>query len=694
MRHPLLRTSRHLSSVIALLAALTAPMAASTCTWTAAGATSNFSDAGNWDAVPTPDCIMVFPSGAPFASKGAPVNDLIGLTINQLNISEAYNISGNAVTCKNINDHCAQIVNVSLPMSTSGSAVLTITVSVVGGTLNLSGKLSGAGPVTYSGPGNKRLNGSVNNTVSGLSTVAQGHLTLDSAAPESIAGALHIDSGAYVVVTQAPTIKNTIIVSVDGTFDLSATVGNEGTDSEIIGGLSGGDTSAMVLLGAHTLGCTGQTAPTNYLGGFSGTGGFRQSTSGVEVISGTSFPYTGTTTLAGGSIHIWGSLLGSPVLVSSGTLVLANDASVGPVTVSGSASVLSCNETISAMAMHGTTPSLTLTGGSTLSVVSKSPTDYTTISTAAVSLSGAQLVVDTALFTPTPASVMTIITNTGANPIAGTFTGLAQGATVVSASNSGTTFTISYTGGSGNDVTLTGVTIATDFVAPVISLVATSAITGDSATVSWSTDETSSSQVEYGLTTLYGSQTTLNTALVTSHSQALSSLSGATTYHYRVQSRDGAGNLATSADATFTTAADAVAPLISAVSVGNVNGTSAVITWNTDEASDSQIEYGTTTSYGSQTTLDTSLVTTHHVTVSGLTLSTPYHYRVHSGDATGNQVTTTDATFTTTDGSVVVANDNDDDHHGRCGSGSGIMLLGILLALSLSMRGKARKPRA
>ncbi len=690
MLHHLSRSSRHLTSVIALIAAITAPMAAATCTWTAAGATSNFSDAANWDAFPTPNCIMVFPAGAPFASKGSPVNDLLGLTIDQLNISEAYHISGNAVTCKNINDNCAQIVNVSLPISTSGTAVLTVTVTVLGGYLNLSGKLSGAGPVTYSGPGNKRLTGTVNNTVSGLSTVAQGHLYLDSAAPESISGALHIDSGAFVVVTQAPTIKNTIIVSVDGTFDLSATVGNEGSDTEIIGGLSGGDTSATVLLGAHTLGCTGQTAPTNYMGGFSGTGGFRQSTSGVEVISGTSFPYTGSTMLAGGSIHIWGALLNSPVVVSSGTLVLANDASVGPVTVSGASSVLSCNETISAMTMHGTTPSLTLSNSSTFSVLSKSPTDYTTVSTAAVSLSGSVLAIDTSLFTPTPTSVMTIITNTGASPISGTFTGLAEGATVASTSNTGTTFTISYIGGSGNDVTLTGVTIATDFVAPTITSVATSAITGNSATVTWTTNETSTSQVEYGLTTTYGSQTTLAATLVTSHTQALSGLSGATTYHYRVYSRDAAGNLATSADATFSTTADTVAPVISAVTTGNVDGTTAVINWTTDEASDSQVEYGLTSAYGSQTTLDTSRVTTHQVTVSGLTLSTLYHYRTRSADATGNTVLSADATFTTTDGTVP----SNDDDHGRCGSGSGVMLLGVLLALALSLCGKVRQERA
>ena len=524
-----------------MLVALAAPAAAATCTWTAAGATSNFSDAANWDAFPTPNCIMVFPAGAPFASKGSPVNDLIGLTIDQLNIHESYIISGNAITCKNINDHNASITTISLPISTSGSAVLTITVTTAGGTLNLSGILSGAGPVTYGGPGIKRLNGTSNNTLSGMSIVALGTLVLDSTASESIAGPLVINSGGTVTLKSAPEIKDTVNVTVNGTFDLSAATGNDGLNTETIGGLSGTDTSAVVALGANTLGCSGQPAPSNFVGGFSGTGAFRQSGSGTEVLSGTSFPYTGATSLAGGEIHIWGQLLNSAVGVTSGTLVLANDCSVGAVNLGGAASVLSFNETISAMTMHGTTPHLTIGSGASFLVVAKSPTDYSTVSTALATIGGAVLVVDTSRFTPSPASVMTIITNTGASPISGTFTGLAEGATVTSASNTGTTFTISYLGGAGHDVTLTGVTVATDTTAPAISAVTAGSLTGNSAVITWTTDEASTSQVEFGLTTAYGSTTTLDGNLVTSHSVPVTGLTAGTTYHFRVLSRDGTG---------------------------------------------------------------------------------------------------------------------------------------------------------
>jgi hypothetical protein len=69
---------------------------------------------------------------------------------------------------------------------------------------------------------------------------------------------------------------------------------------------------------------------------------------------------------------------------------------------------------------------------------------------------------------------------------------------------------------------------------------------------------------------------------------------------------DGANNLATSGDFTFTTAAaDTTPPVISAVAAGSVTKARATISWTTDEASDSQVEYGTTTAYGSSTTLYT-----------------------------------------------------------------------------------------
>jgi len=94
-----------------------------------------------------------------------------------------------------------------------------------------------------------------------------------------------------------------------------------------------------------------------------------------------------------------------------------------------------------------------------------------------------------------------------------------------------------------------------DTTPPTISGVAASNVTTTGARINWTTNEAADSQVEYGLSSSYGTQTTLATTPVTSHSQALSSLVPGTTYNYRVKSRDAAGNLAVSTNFTFTTQA-------------------------------------------------------------------------------------------------------------------------------------------
>ncbi len=346
-----------------------------------------------------------------------------------------------------------------------------------------------------------------------------------------------------------------------------------------------------------------------------------------------------------------------------------------------------------------------------------------------------------------------------------------------------------------------------DSTPPVFSAVNVSNLTSNSATISWNTNEASDAQVEYGTTAAYGLLSPLHSALVTAHSVLLAGLNANTTYHYRVHSRDAAGNLATSADFTFTTTAqsagyvqrvnvggsaytangktwdadrafqtgswgyvgnssgtyatsdpianttddalyqserwgmtayrftvptsgryrvdlhlaeiwynaankrvfdvmlentlvldnldlyatvghdaallytfevevtdgvldlnfsstvddpklsalevstaepDSTPPVFSAVNASNLTSNSATISWNTNEASDAQVEYGTTSAYGSLSPWHSALVTAHSVLLTGLNANTTYHYRVHSRDAAGNLATSADFTFTTT----------------------------------------------
>ena len=76
--------------------------------------------------------------------------------------------------------------------------------------------------------------------------------------------------------------------------------------------------------------------------------------------------------------------------------------------------------------------------------------------------------------------------------------------------------------------------------------------------------------------------------------------------------------------------------------------TAATISWTTDLAAKSQVEYGPSSGYGFLTLIDNNLVTTHTVVVTGLSAGSGYHYRVKSDNGSGGLGMSVDATFTTT----------------------------------------------
>jgi len=125
-----------------------------------------------------------------------------------------------------------------------------------------------------------------------------------------------------------------------------------------------------------------------------------------------------------------------------------------------------------------------------------------------------------------------------------------------------------------------------DTTPPTITTVTSSAITSDSALISWTTNELADTQVEYGLSTSYGTATNLNTTMVTSHSQTLANLQPSTLYHFRVRSQNTA-NTVISKDQTFTTlgSVDIIPP--SSITITSPNGGEILmigqkhhITWN------------------------------------------------------------------------------------------------------------------
>ncbi len=99
----------------------------------------------------------------------------------------------------------------------------------------------------------------------------------------------------------------------------------------------------------------------------------------------------------------------------------------------------------------------------------------------------------------------------------------------------------------------------TDKVPPVITNVAVSGITAGSVSVTWDTDESATSFVQYGPDTDYGS-TYGDWATGTAHQVILRNLQAGYAYHFRAVSSDSWGNIGYSDDRLFTTEQGIVTP--------------------------------------------------------------------------------------------------------------------------------------
>lgn len=88
-------------------------------------------------------------------------------------------------------------------------------------------------------------------------------------------------------------------------------------------------------------------------------------------------------------------------------------------------------------------------------------------------------------------------------------------------------------------------------------------------------------------------------------------------------------------------------PALFNIQATNITPSGATITWNTNENSTSQVEYGLDNSYGNTTPLETTFVTSHSVVLTWLSPSTTYHFRVISADASENESISQDNTFIT-----------------------------------------------
>jgi phosphodiesterase/alkaline phosphatase D-like protein len=177
-----------------------------------------------------------------------------------------------------------------------------------------------------------------------------------------------------------------------------------------------------------------------------------------------------------------------------------------------------------------------------------------------------------------------------------------------------------------------------DNIAPTVSGVSATA-GGMSAVVSWTSNEATSSRVDYGTSPGALTSQAVNGAFSTANSVTITGLAQNTTYYYRVTATDTSGNVTTfpappAAPLSFTTTTG-TPPVISSIST--VAGTtSAMVTWTTNIPANSLVNYGTSPGTLNFAASSSAFVTNHVVTITGLTPATTYHFRVTSATAIGD----------------------------------------------------------
>ncbi|MBI5183927.1 MAG: fibronectin type III domain-containing protein [Nitrospinae bacterium] len=94
-------------------------------------------------------------------------------------------------------------------------------------------------------------------------------------------------------------------------------------------------------------------------------------------------------------------------------------------------------------------------------------------------------------------------------------------------------------------------------------------------------------------------------------------------------------------------AVDVTPPVISDVNVIDITDTTAIVTWDTDEPSDSVVEFGITSGEYTDSISDIVLVTSHSQKLTDLTPDTTYYFIVKSADSSGNPIESQEHSFKT-----------------------------------------------
>lgn len=241
----------------------------------------------------------------------------------------------------------------------------------------------------------------------------------------------------------------------NGTMDLSAL----SQPSAIIGSLSGEGT---VSLSNRFLDIGNNNLDTTFSGVLQNSGGVSKSGSGTLTLSGAN-TYGGGTTVTGGTLLVVnhsGSATGRGVVnVNSGTLggsgIISGSATIGTGSGSGAFLAPAFGSNVQATLTIRSTLTFNTDATYTCTFRAKRNTARTdkVIAKGVTINSGAMIALSgQTMGRLTTGLTLTLITNTSANPISGTFSNLPDGGIVAI---NGNNFRASYEGGDGNDLTLT-----------------------------------------------------------------------------------------------------------------------------------------------------------------------------------------------------------------------------------------------
>jgi hypothetical protein len=202
----------------------------------------------------------------------------------------------------------------------------------------------------------------------------------------------------------------------------------------------------------------------------------------------------------------------------------------------------------------------------------------------------------------------------------------------------------------------TVITPPADTTPPAITNVRDSLVTATTASIFWSTGEsTVKDSVLYGTTTACTSKKVATNG--TSHRGDLTSLSSSTKYYFKVRSYDTADNDSTSAlDSLTTLTPDVTPPTISDIVASPGLDTCSVHWHTTDEAANGTVYYNTNNGASwSSTGNGSSYATSHYFQLQSLVENQTYYYWIESCDeaAIPNCDSSSVATFETLTGGIV-----------------------------------------